>query len=124
MPRAFGVIVSGEWLVLVLSEMRVVDQTEELAVRLLHRRYHNIIASFHRCFMNRAAVCHEMIDRCLHVIHAEVRPRAVCHVGIRVEPELVATHVKSDIKRLIKIQLNAEHVRPPGFSRTKPIIVQ
>ena len=92
--------------------MRIVDQAEELAVWLLHRCDYDVVAGFGDWFVDSAAVAQEIIDRRLHVVHTEVCPRAVRHVRIRVEPEFVAAHVKSDIKRLFP-----ENVSRERFSR-------
>lgn len=83
--------------------MRIVNQAEELAVRLLYCGDHDATADFGDWFVDLATMRNEMIDRRLYVIYAKVRPRAVCHIGIRVEPEFVTAnveaHVKPDIKR-------------------------
>lgn len=95
--------------------MRIINQAEELAVWLLHRRDYDIVASFGDWLVDRATMAEEMIDRRLYIVHTKIRPRAVRHVSIWVEPELVAAHVKPDIKRLVEIRLYAEYIRPPGF---------
>ena len=102
---------------LFFAEVWVINQSEELAVWFFDRCHYDVIAGLGDRFVDGAATGYEMIDCHLHIVHAEVCPWAVCHVRIRVEAEFIATHVKSDIKRLVEIWLYAEHVRPPGFIR-------
>lgn len=110
-----GSLFFSEEISLFFTEMWIVDQSEQLAVRLLDRSNHDVIPGFSDRFVDGAAVRHEVIHRRLHVVHAEVRPRAVRHVRIQIESEFVAAHVKPDIKWLVEIRLYAEYVRPPGF---------
>src|ERR1700704_6355508 len=93
-------------------EVRVLDESHQISKRIGDGRHPNSLADILDRRLERRAGANKVLDRFLDVGDTPVRHRASRSrpdsLGIRIQPELEATDVESNVERLIEVRLDPE----------------
>jgi hypothetical protein len=104
--------------VLLKLEMRVLDDAEEIAKRVLDRSNENVSSDIldirDPCGSDGQQMCEGLPD----IVHTPIRNQGVSRGHLprtRIEPQFKSTDIEADVKRLVKVGLDAERFCVPGF---------